>query len=101
MLLFTRPPDAAVAVARRAREQLPPALTDQRDALLALELYAVAFGATDDVVARPRERAASVGGCSPPCALGTARSPAAPRPCVEEARYALGDGVLVRHDRRS
>ena len=61
MLLFTRPPDEAVAVARRAREQLPPALADQRDALLALELYAVAFGATDDGRGRrdPGDRTAS------------------------------------------
>ena len=99
MLLFTRPPDAAVAVARRAREQLPPALTDQRDALLALELYAVAFGAADDVVVA----------ATPGTGLGArmltavrawdrALTGGAAAECVEEARYALGDGVLVRHD---
>jgi DNA-binding CsgD family transcriptional regulator len=104
MLLFTRPPDEAVAVAQRARMQLPPHLVDCRDALTALELYAVAFGATDD--GRALAASTAVSGSD---GLG-ARMLAAVRAwdlaltggsaarCVEEARYALRDGVLLRHD---
>ena len=100
MLLFTRPPDEAVAVARRAREQLPPALTDQRDALLALELYAVAFGATDDDVVVAATPGTGLGArmLTAVRAWDRALTGGSAAECVEEARYALGDGVLVRHD---
>ncbi len=45
MLVFSRPPDESVAVARAAIAELPDVFADQRRALEAFELYAVAFGA--------------------------------------------------------
>jgi DNA-binding NarL/FixJ family response regulator len=45
MLLFTRPAQEAVTVARRALAELPAEPADARRALEAFELYAVAFGA--------------------------------------------------------
>jgi AAA ATPase domain len=58
MLLFTGPPQAAVAVAQQALAQLPPELADERRDLEAFELYGVAFGAqVPDAPGRP--------GCAP------------------------------------
>ena len=45
MLVFSRPPQESVEVARAAIAELPDAFADQRRALEAFELYAVAFGA--------------------------------------------------------
>jgi DNA-binding CsgD family transcriptional regulator len=102
MLLFTRPPDEAVAVARRARTQLPPELADQRDALVALELYAVAFGATDDeqaaVATTPAAGGPGARMLAAVRAWDRALTGGSAARCVEEARFALGDGMLVRHD---
>ena len=47
MLIFTNPPDDAVEVLRKARATLPAELGDLDDALAAVELYAVYFGADD------------------------------------------------------
>ena len=47
MLIFTNPPDDAVELLRKARAGLPPELGDLDDALAAVELYAVFFGAED------------------------------------------------------
>ena len=44
-LLFTSSPDEAAEVARRAAAELPPELSDLRDALEAFELFCVLFGA--------------------------------------------------------
>lgn len=46
-LLFTSSPDDAAEVARRAAAELPPELSDLRDALEAFELFCVLFGAGD------------------------------------------------------
>jgi DNA-binding CsgD family transcriptional regulator len=45
MLVFSRPPQESVEVARAAIADLPDGFADQRRALEAFELYAVAFGA--------------------------------------------------------
>ena len=47
MLLFTGPPNDAVAFARQAQHDLPVELADARRAMAAVELFAANFGAPD------------------------------------------------------
>ncbi len=106
MLIFTNPPDDAVALLRQVRAAMPDELGDLDDALAAVELYAVHFGADDtdggdrlSMVGPPR-----VG--SGPGARMLAASAAWDRAltggtsddCVQLARTALDGGVLIRAD---
>ena len=106
MLIFTNPPADAVTVLREARQVLPPGLGDLDDALAAIELYAVSFGAAD---ADRGHRAAEIRPPDPgsgPGARMLAAGAAWDRAltggtaveCVELALAALADGVLIRAD---
>jgi DNA-binding CsgD family transcriptional regulator/tetratricopeptide (TPR) repeat protein len=106
MLIFTNPPDDAVDVLRRARATLPHELGDLDDALAAVELYAVYFGAEDTDIGRRLAAVQSAGLGSGPGARMLAASAAWDRAltggaagdCVELANAALADGVLIRAD---
>jgi DNA-binding CsgD family transcriptional regulator len=105
-LNFTRAPEEANAVARRALEELPDGHDDMRHALEAIELMTVIFGAapreqltrleayrSDLVGEGPGARMlASISAFHWSNAGGTARE------CVELARAALADDVLVKQD---
>jgi len=106
MLIFTNPPDDAVEVLRKARATLPPELADLDDALAAVELYAVYFGAEDTDAGRRLATMRPVGPGSGAGARMLAASAAWDRAltggtaaeCVELANAALADGVLIRAD---
>ena len=104
MLFFTHPPDEAVAVSRRARADLPAALSDHRDAFTALDLYAVSFGADDDgrALAAAAQGADGDGAGSKMLAAVRAWDRAVTGgsavECLALARSALGGDVLVRRD---
>ena len=56
-LIFAGSPDAAAAFAQRALAELPPELHDERNALEAVELISVYFGAdAEDALERSRHR---------------------------------------------
>ncbi len=106
MLIFTNPPDDAVALLRDMRATMPDELGDLDDALAAVELYAVHFGAEDT---DRGERLAVVtvpGAGSGPGARMLAASAAWDRAltggasgdCVRLARTALDGGGLIRSD---
>lgn len=107
MLIFTNPPDDAVDLLRKARTTLPLSeLDDLDDALAAVELYAVHFGADDTDTGR---RSASVRPAKPGSGPGArmlaasaawarALTGSAAGECVELATGALADGVLIRAD---
>ena len=106
-LIFTRPPQEAVAVAQQARAELPPEYVDQDRVLEALELWAPTFGAP-----------AAPGRGSPPgrlangragrrsrgedahcdCRFGLGSDRGAAAQCVPLALEALSGGVLVSAD---
>ena len=106
MLIFTNPPDDAVSLLGKARATLPADLGDLDDALAAVELYAVYFGA-DDV-----DGGRSLAEVHPPppgsgpgrrmlaasAAWDRALTGASAADCVTLARAALDDGVLIRAD---
>jgi DNA-binding CsgD family transcriptional regulator len=105
-LMFTRPPAEVVAVTRQAAAELPPELYDLRQALEALDLIAVHFGA-DDTGCEPRlERArADCQGEGPgakmlaaTAAWDWALTGGSARECSELALTALADGVLLAAD---
>ncbi|MGS0685503.1 helix-turn-helix transcriptional regulator [Nakamurella sp. GG22] len=106
MLIFTNPPDDAVALLRQARATLPPELGDLDDALAAVELYAVNFGAEDTDAGRRLASVSAPGPGSGPGARMLAASAAWDRAltggsrgdCVALAVAALEDGVLIRAD---
>ncbi|MET0965006.1 MAG: AAA family ATPase, partial [Nakamurella sp.] len=106
MLIFTNPPDDAVEVLRKARATLPPELSDLDDALAAVELYAVYFGAEDTDAGRRLATVRPVGPGSGAGARMLAASAAWDRAltggtaaeCVELANAALADGVLIQAD---
>ena len=105
MLLFTRPPDEAVAVARsgpacNCRHEL---VRTCRDALIAARAVRGRLrrprttSKCADRLDRDAGRTASARGCSPRSTPGTSRSPAVPRPGVSRRPgFALRDGMLVR-----
>ncbi|MET0864316.1 MAG: AAA family ATPase [Nakamurella sp.] len=106
MLIFTNPPDDAVDLLRKARSTLPAELGDIDDALAAVELYAVHFGADDSDAG---ERLAAIRpplAGSGPGAQMLAASAAWDRAltggsageCVDLANAALSDGVLIAAD---
>jgi hypothetical protein len=106
MLLFTGPPQAAVAVAQRALAQLPPELADERRGLEAFELYGVAFGAqVPDAPGRlARVRAAGVADghgakiLTAVAAWGWAMDDGSAAEAATLALTALADGSLVSVD---
>jgi tetratricopeptide (TPR) repeat protein len=106
MLLFTRPAQEAVALARRALADLSAEHVDPRRVLEAFELYAVAFGATvPDAAARlasVRERGVEdgVGGkmLSAVAAWDWALAGGSAQECSELALAVLADGALVAAD---
>ncbi len=108
MLLFTHPPGDAVAVIRRACHDLPYSLVDTRDALTALDLLAVAFGADEDerALEATMSSAQSSGGRDQPGARMLAAALAWDRAltgdsadaCAASALDALAGGVLLRSD---
>jgi DNA-binding CsgD family transcriptional regulator len=106
MLLFTRPPQEAVAVARRAREALPAEQLDRRRALEAFELYGVAFGAE---VPDAAERLAAARAAGIPDGVGGrmlgavaawdwAMGGGSAAECAELALEALAGGELIAAD---
>jgi DNA-binding CsgD family transcriptional regulator/tetratricopeptide (TPR) repeat protein len=109
LLIFTDPPDDAVAVIRQARRALPTAVPDRDDldaGLAAVELYAVNFGATDaDTAARladvePPAPGTGAGACmlAATAAWDRALTGGPADVCRELAQRALADGSLVGAD---
>ncbi|MFZ0215965.1 MAG: transcriptional regulator, partial [Candidatus Dormiibacterota bacterium] len=106
MLIFTRPPEEAVAVVKQAAAELPAELLDQRRALEAMELYAVDFGAPEERTASRLARVRDgMEGDGPGARMLKAVAAwdwaltGGPAPaCVELALTALADGVLVAAD---
>ncbi len=106
MLIFTSPPDDAVALLRKARVTLPAELGDLDDALAAVELYAVNFGAEDTdggrrlTVVHPPEPGSGPGArmLAATAAWDRALTGGSVQECVELATAALADGVLIRAD---
>lgn len=108
MLIFTNPPQDAVDVARGAGADLPSGMQDERDALTAIDLYAVSFGAVDDGVALEAAygpsatagRPAGPGGrmLAAVRAWDAALTGGSAASSVTEAHTALGGGALVRDD---
>jgi DNA-binding CsgD family transcriptional regulator len=102
-LIFTAPGQEAMEVASEALARTPAELTDERQALHALELIAVFFGAGDQ---QALTRAAKpIVGEGPGArmlaavtALGRALSGGDAEECAELARWALADGVLIEAD---
>jgi DNA-binding CsgD family transcriptional regulator len=106
ILVFSAPPQESVAVAQMAIGELPDEFADQRRALEAFELYAVAFGAE---VPNAAARLAAVRGGELADGVG-ARMLAAVAAwdwalrggtadaCAELASAALADGTLVAAD---
>jgi DNA-binding CsgD family transcriptional regulator len=91
-------------VAATALAQTPAELVDERQALRALELIAVFFGAGDQQ-ALTRPAPAPIEGDGPGArmlasitAFGRALSGGGAEECVELARWALADGVLIEAD---
>ena len=106
MLIFTNPPDDAVDLLSKARVTLPGELGDLDEALAAVELYAVHFGA-DDVDAGRRLAALRppLPGSGPgarmlaaSAAWDRALTGGSAGESVELATAALADGVLIRAD---
>lgn len=102
-LLFTRPPQEGVAVARRAARDTPPELVDLRCGLEAIELIGTLFGAGDDEGA---ERLATARGRGAPDGPGArmlaavaswqwALTGGSAAECAALALAALSDGRLV------
>ena len=107
MLLFTRPPQEAVAVARNTIADLPAGSADERRALEAFELYAgVAFGAdVPDAAARLASVRVGERAVGPGASMMLAvtawdralRGGTAPE-CADLALAALADGSLIAAD---
>jgi len=106
-LIFTRPPEEAVAEARRAIAALPPELADQREALEAIELKAPTFGAPmgADGAERLTRARAGVDGDGPGARMLTAVAASdwaltggGVEECTALAHAALADGVLADAD---
>lgn len=105
-LIFTRPPDEAVAVARKAASELPPELADLRLALEALEFVASHFGADPSgVEARFDHARTELQGVGPGARMLAAVGAwdltvtgGSMEECVRLSLAALADGVLVRAD---
>jgi DNA-binding CsgD family transcriptional regulator len=106
MLIFTRPPQEAVAVARQAIAELPAEHVDQRRALEAVELWAPTFGApAADSAARLARARSGVQGDGPGARMLAAVAAwdwtltgGAASECVRLALAALADGVLIAAD---
>jgi DNA-binding CsgD family transcriptional regulator len=103
-LIFTAPAEDAVAFAKRAGAEVPPDLVDERQALRAIELYAVPLG-TGDVDAAALLRDVRIDGDGPgakmlaaAAALGLTLTGAAADECVTLAEEALAGGVLIDAD---
>ncbi len=106
MMLFSRPPQESVEVARAALAELPDVFADQRRALEAFELYAVAFGATVPD-ATPRLAAVRAGELASGVGARMLRAVAAwdwamrggtADACAELACAALADETLIAAD---
>lgn len=107
MLLFTQPPERAVAVTREATADLPAEYADERRALEAVELYAECFGAppAPDSAARLSEaRTPSPGGgpgartLTAVAAWDWALNGGRAADCARLATAALAGGQLVAAD---
>jgi hypothetical protein len=106
MLLITGPPGDAVAVARQARHDLPPGMSDARGAFAAVELFAANFGAPDvDVRQRLHHALETVDGEGPGArmlkavlAWDLAVTGGSAAECVRLATDALADGTLMARD---
>lgn len=107
MLIFTRPPQEAMAFAQQAIAEIPPAHLDQRWALEAFELWAPTFGAQPAVDGAARLIRARDGlhGDGPGARMLAAVSAwdwaltgGAASECTALALAALADGVLVAAD---
>ena len=103
-LMFTAPAREAVAVAERALDEAPADLVDERQALQALGLIALFFGAGDAEVLR-RLDGIAVSGAGPGARMlassmgfGRLVTGAGADECVALAREALADGVLTEVD---
>ncbi|HUB98863.1 MAG TPA: AAA family ATPase [Solirubrobacterales bacterium] len=103
-LLFTAPGQEAMDVAAQALAALPAELTDERQALRALELIAVFFGAGDQRALTSRE-GEQIEGDGPGARMlaaitsfGRALSGGSAEECVPLAQWALADGVLIAAD---
>jgi DNA-binding CsgD family transcriptional regulator len=106
-LIFTRPPQEAVAAARRAIALLPPELADARQALEAIELKAPTFGAPvgADSAQRLARARAGVDGDGPGArmlaavaAYDWALTGGGVDECTGLALAALADGSLAEAD---
>jgi hypothetical protein len=106
MMVFSRPPQESVEVARAAIAELPDEFADQRAALEAFELYAVAFGA-EVPDATPRLAAVRAGELANGVGARMLRTVAAwewamrggtADACAELASAALADGTLIVAD---
>ncbi len=106
-LIFTRPPQEAVAVAQQARAELPPEYVDQDRVLEALELWAPTFGAPAAPGREARLAALRTGVLAEGpgarmlaaiAALDWALTGGAAAQCVPLALEALSGGVLVSAD---
>jgi DNA-binding CsgD family transcriptional regulator len=103
-LIFTAPAPEALSVASQALAETPPELIDERQALRALELMSVFFGAGDwDEVASSSE--VRIQGDGPGAkmlgsvtALGRALSGGSAEDCVPLVLRALADDVLINAD---
>ena len=106
MLLFTGPPNDAVAVARQAQHDLPVELADVRRAMAAVELFAANFGAPDvDTQQRLMQELETVDSDGPGArmiravlAWDLAVTGGSAADCVRLATAALADGTLMNKD---
>ena len=103
-LVFTASAGEAVDFARRAADEVPEELVDDRQALRAIELYAVPLGASDEE-AKSLLDSVRIDGEGPgakmlaaAAALGRALTGAPADECVALAEKALADGVLIDAD---
>jgi DNA-binding CsgD family transcriptional regulator len=103
-LVFTAPAKEAVAFAARAAAEVPPELADDRQALRAIELYAVPLAASGEEAASMLDDV-KIDGEGPGAkmlaaatALGRALTGSGADECVALAEKALADGVLIDVD---
>jgi DNA-binding CsgD family transcriptional regulator len=103
-LVFTAPAAEAVGFARRVGAELPPELADERQALRAIELYAVPLGVGGEealgLLGQTPVTGAGPGAkmlAAASALVGALTGEHADR-CVALAQEALAGGVLIEHD---
>ncbi|HXD53474.1 MAG TPA: AAA family ATPase [Solirubrobacteraceae bacterium] len=102
-LIFTAPAEEALAVTREALRELPEELVDEAQAMRALELMAVFFGAGDQreltgLDEQVRGEGPGARMLAAMTSFGRSITGASAAECVPMARWALEGGVLIEAD---